>query len=127
MAGALDFTRQFALAARAVAGLAPRFDFAAFVDVAGEHIEVFVIEASSFGTIGGSAAATAPTPSALGAAAPAGATRLLGPGLTLRWSVSAIFTHEPASPILAFVEVEYCFERVACFLLKSKTGLKPAA
>jgi len=123
MAGALDFTRQFSLAARAVASLAPRFDLAAFVDVAGEHIKVFVIEASSFGTMRGSAAATAPTPSALGTAAPAGATRLLGPGLTLRWSGFAVFTHEPASPILAYVDEESCVEPVARLGSNRRPGL----
>ena len=35
MAGAFDFARQFALAARAIAGLAPRLNLAALVDIAG--------------------------------------------------------------------------------------------
>ena len=79
MAGAFDFAREFALAARAVAGLAARFDFAAFADVTRERVEVFVIEAFAFGAVGVSAAlppASSPAPTGPPAAGAARRSRI---------------------------------------------------
>ncbi len=45
MTRTLDLTRQFTLAARAVAGLTTRLDLAGFVDVTLERIDILVIEA----------------------------------------------------------------------------------
>ena len=101
MTRALDFTRQFSLAARAIAGLTPRLDLAALADITGEHIEIFVIEASAFRAIGGTAAPPPPAPPSLGAASPARRAILLGPGLSLRRSAFGVFTHESYSPSAA--------------------------
>lgn len=101
MARALDFSRQFSLAARAIAGLTPGLDLAALADITGEHIEIFVIEASAFRAVGGTAAATPSSPSSLGAASPARRAILRGPGLTLRRSAFGVFTHESFSPSAA--------------------------
>ena len=98
MPRALDFTRQFALTTRAVAGLASRFDFAALVDIAREHIKVFVVEATAFWAIGGSAAPTASAPSAGRSAASPGAALLRGSGSTAGRSVIRVFAHESGSP-----------------------------
>lgn len=77
MAGAFNFAREFALAARAVAGLAARFDFATFADITRERVQVFVIEAFAFWTVGVSAALPpAPSPAATAAAGPAAAASL---------------------------------------------------
>ena len=69
MAGTLDFASQLTLTARAVAGLATRFDFAAFVDVAEKDIDVFVVEAAAFGAVGCPPAASAPAPAPVAATA----------------------------------------------------------
>jgi len=64
MTRTLDFTRQFALAAGAVAGLTARLDLAGFADEAAQHVYIFVVEALAFGAVGCAAstsgAATAP-------------------------------------------------------------------
>jgi hypothetical protein len=48
MPGALDFTRQFTLAARAVARLTARLDFARFSHIAAQGINIFIVEALAF-------------------------------------------------------------------------------
>lgn len=80
MAGAFDFARQFALAARAIAGLAPRLNLAALVDITGEHVDVFIIEAAALGAISGSATATPSASSAGRSAAPPSAALRPGAG-----------------------------------------------
>src|SRR5262245_37237573 len=51
MARSLDFTSQFTLAARAVAGLAARLDFSSFVDVAFQGIHIFIVKAFTLWTV----------------------------------------------------------------------------
>src|SRR5262245_10277075 len=60
MARALDFTRQFALAARAVARLAARLDLARLGDKALQRVDVLVVEALAVRTVGLATAAPAP-------------------------------------------------------------------
>src|SRR5690606_10049225 len=51
VARALDFTRQFALAARAVARLAARLDLAGFRQIAAQRVHILIIEAFAVGAI----------------------------------------------------------------------------
>ena len=100
MTGALDFTSQFTLAARAVASLPPRLDLAALVDIAREHIQIFVIEASAFRAISGFPTAPPPASPSVGATAPAGFALLWRSGCALCFSRFRVFAHESDSPLL---------------------------
>lgn len=76
MAGAFDFAGESALAARTIAGLTARFNFAAFADVTREGVQVFVIKASAFGAVSAFTAlappsSPAPATAAMNSAAPA--------------------------------------------------------
>ena len=100
MAGALDFTRKLALAARAIAGLSPRLDLAALIEVTREHVNIFVVEASALGAIGGSAAAAPSPASAMRPAASTSRALGRGPGFSLRLSACGVVTHDWFSPYL---------------------------
>ncbi len=51
MSRAFYFSRKFTLTARAIAGLAARFDLAAFADITRNHVQIFVVEALALGAI----------------------------------------------------------------------------
>lgn len=107
VARAFDFSRQLALAARAIAGLAPRFYLAAFADIARNGVQVLVVKAFALRAIGG----LAPTPSPPGTAArktaaSKSATTLLaltrGACISVAWSLLA---HSWLSLSLDFVSI----------------------
>ena len=112
MAGTLDFTRQFALAARAIAGLTPWLDLAALIDIAREHVQIFVVEASSFRAIGGFPSTAPPASSSMRAATTSTSPALLvAPGFSLCLSFFGVFAHELHTPIIACAETEFCAGR----------------
>jgi hypothetical protein len=62
MTRAFYFACQFTLAASAASGLAARLNFASFADETLKRVNVFIIEAASFGAVVAAGASTSPAP-----------------------------------------------------------------